>query len=356
MNKKAAAKPGAKADRPQDLDSPTCGLSRKQLHELLYYMLLTRQTEERFVILYKQNKLVGSLFRSLGQEGTAVGTAYALEPGDVMCPMIRDLGALYVRGATPREIFCQYMCKALAPGRGKDGIHHVGDLKRGILSTVSTMGTVISVTAGAAWALNMQGKKAVGMTYCGDGGTSTGEFHEGVNVAAVMKIPLVLIIENNGWAYSTPTSKQTLVKDLAVRAQGYGIPGVIVDGNNVLEVYRAAKKAVNYARAGNGAIIIEVKTFRMRGHAEHDDASYVPKEEVERWRQRDPIENYAKFLKSQEMLTDKEHDQIQRKVEADCADGMEFADKAPFPDPKTLLDDVVGDRSIVEFAPWWERE
>lgn len=332
------------------------GLNKKQLHELYYYMQLTRSIEDRLLVLYRQGKLVGSLFRSLGQEATAVGSSYALEDGDVVCPMIRDVGAILVRGHTARDLFTQYHTRKTSPTGGKDGNHHIGNLKLGTISCISMMGAVIPVVAGAAWALSRQGKNAVGMTFVGDGGTSTGDFHEALNFASVIKAPLVLICENNGYAYSTPTSKQMAIRDIAVRAQSYGIPGYVGDGNDVLEVYRLCKKAVSHARTGNGPVLLEFKTFRMRGHAEHDDASYIPKELLEDWKKKDPIDRYTKFLKENNLMSDNEQEKIVKKIDDQVKDAEEFAANSPFPPGEDALKGVFADNSIIFYRPWWKRE
>lgn len=349
------SKPAKAAPNGSELDSPTCGLSRSQLHDLFYYMQICRSVEERLLALYKQGKLIGSLFRSLGQEGTAVGASYALEKQDVVCPMIRDTACLYVRGHTPRDLFTQYMARATSPTGGKDGNQHFGDREKGTIACISMMGSVIPVVMGAAWAKQMQGLSSVGLTFVGDGGTSTGDFHETLNFASVRKFPLVLIVESNGYAYSTPTSMQMNVKDLVVRAQAYNIPGFMIDGNDVLEVYRTAKKAIDYARAGNGPSLIEVKTFRMRGHAEHDDASYVPKELFEEWRKKDPIDRHVRFLKDHDLMTDAEHRALQARIDQEIRDAEEFALSSPMPEGPTALRGVFEDDSIVPFTPWWEK-
>ncbi len=331
----------------------TEGLDRKQLHELYYYMLLTRSIEDRLLVLFRQGRLIGSLFRSLGQEATAIGSSYTLQDGDVLSPMIRDMGALLVRGHSARDIFTQYFTRKTSPTGGKDGNHHVGNLGKGTISCISMMGAVIPVVAGAAWARRMQGTKAVGMTYVGDGGTSTGDFHESLNFASVMKLPLVLICEYNNWAYSTPVTKQMNIRDIAVRAQSYGIPGYICDGNDVLEVYRFCKKAVAYARAGNGPVIVEVKTMRMRGHAEHDDASYVPREMLEDWKKKDPIDRYVNFLTSNDLMTQAEQQVIIDRVNKEVSDAEEFAVNSPLPDGQDAIKGVFADDSIIWYKPWW---
>ncbi len=266
-------------------------LTREQHLDLYYFMQLDRQLEERLVRLHRQNKIIGGVYSSLGQEAISVGTAYALEKRDWLAPMIRNIGALLVKGFQPRDIFTQHMGKFTSPTRGKDGTSHFGDLKdRHVVSPISMLGDLIPVMAGVAMAGRYLGQKIVAMTWIGDGGSSTGVFHEGLNFAAVQHAPFVLVIENNQWAYSTPVSRHVPIRDLANRAAAYGITSAIADGNDVLAVYQAAKSAVDQCRAGRGPMLIEVKTMRMKGHAQHDPAEYVPKEMLEFWKTQDPIE------------------------------------------------------------------
>src|SRR6059036_250996 len=262
------------------------GLTREQLLEIYRYLRLTRTLEERLTALYRQTKVIGGLFRSLGQEGESVASAYALERGrhkDVLSPLIRNLGSLLVMGARPVEILRQYMAKAESPTRGREMNVHFNDLERGYLGQISHLGDMIPVMAGITLAFKLRGEPRVGLVYIGDGATSTGTFHEGLNFAAVERCPLVVVAEYNRWAYSTPPEKQFAVKDLADKAKGYGIAAATVDGNDVLAVYQATKLAAGRARAGKGVHFIEVKTYRRKGHAEHDDQSYQPKDEIERW-------------------------------------------------------------------------
>src|ERR1700727_319230 len=253
-------------------------LTREQHLDLYYFMQLNRQLEERMVRLFRQNKIVGGLYSSLGQEAVSVGTCYALEKKDWIAPMIRNIEALLVKGVPPRDIFTQHMAKYTSPTQGKDGTSHFGDLKvRHIVSPISMLGDLIPVMTGVAMAGRYLGQKIVAMTWIGDGGSSTGVFHEGLNFAATQKAPFVLILENNGWAYSTPVKRQVPVKDLADRAKSYGIASYIVDGNDVVAVYTTTKEAVDRARAGEGPILIEAKSMRIRGHAQHDPAENVPK-------------------------------------------------------------------------------
>ena len=218
-------------------------LKPEQLLDLYRFLKLTRLVEERLVNLYRQTKVVGGVFRSLGQEATAVGTAYALQPGDFITPLIRDLGAVLVKGIKPREIFAQYMAKAWGPSGGRDLNIHFGDMDKGFIGPISHLGDMIPVMTGVLLAARMQNKKIVAVAYIGDGGMSTGAFHEGLNFAAVQRLPLIVVAEHNHYAYSTPTDLQTAVKDLAEKAAGYGIPAYIVDGNDVVACYEVTKQA-----------------------------------------------------------------------------------------------------------------
>ena len=316
------------------------GLPRERQLELYHFMKLTRMVEGRLGNLYRQGKVVGGLYSSLGQEATAVGSAYALEAQDVMGPLIRNLGSMLVRGVQPREVMMQYMAKSDSPTGGKDGNTHFGDLKRGLVAPISMLGAVIPVMAGVALAGKMQGKDLVALTYIGDGGTSTGDFHEGLNLAAVLHVPFVLIAENNGWAYSTPTSRQMCVRNIATRAAAYGVPGEIVDGNDVLAVYEVTRKAVERARAGGGPTLIESKTFRMKGHAEHDDAGYVPKEQFEEWRQKDPIERFERHLLGNGLATQEDLQAITAKIDAQLNQEVDFALASPMPPPERAFEGV----------------
>src|SRR5579863_267770 len=232
-------------------------LTNEQHLELYYYMQLNRQLEERMVRLFRQNKIVGGVYSSLGQEAVSVGAAYALEPRDWLAPMIRNIGALLVKGFKPRDIFTQHMAKFTSPTQGKDGTSHFGDLKlRHVVSPISMLGDLIPVMTGVAMAGRYLGQNIVAMTWIGDGGSSTGAFHEGMNFAATQHAPLVVILENNQWAYSTPVTRQVPIKNLADRAVAYGIRSWIVDGNDVVATYETTKSAVEQCRAGRGPCVI----------------------------------------------------------------------------------------------------
>lgn len=315
--------------------SSETSLKPDQLLELYRYLKLTRLVEERLVNLYRQTKVVGGVFRSLGQEATAVGTAYALQPQDFITPLIRDLGAVLVKGIRPRDIFAQYMAKAWGPSGGRDLNIHFGDMEKGFIGPISHLGDMIPVMTGLLLAARMQKKKIVAIAYIGDGGMSTGAFHEGLNFAAVQRLPLIVVAEYNHYAYSTPTSMQTAVRDLAEKAAGYGIPAHIVDGNDVVGCYEVTKHAAEVARSGGGAVLIEAKTYRRKGHAEHDDQRYVAPGEIEWWEtHNDPIDRFEKYLVGRKLATKEKLDQIVadvlREIDEDCA----WAESSPMPDPE----------------------
>lgn len=315
-------------------------LPRERQLELYHFLKLTRMLEDRLGNLYRQNKVVGGLYTSRGQEATSVGSAYALAPQDVMGPLIRNLGSMLVRGVRPREVMMQYMAKSDSPTGGKDCNTHFGDLSRGLVAPISMLGAVIPILAGVALAGKMQGKDLVALTYIGDGGTSTGDFHEGLNLASVLHVPFVLIAEHNGWAYSTPTARQMKIQNIATRAASYGIPGEIVDGNDVLAVYEATKRAVERARAGGGPSLIEAKTFRMKGHAEHDDAGYVPKHTIEEWKKKDPIERFERHLIGRGLAAEDELKEIVARIDAQLNEEVDFALASPMPPPERAFEGV----------------
>src|SRR3989441_3148888 len=318
-------------------------LKPEQLLELYRYLKLTRLVEERLVNLYRQTKIVGGVFRSLGQEATAVGTAYALQPQDFLTPIIRDLGAVFVKGIRPREIFAQYMAKAWGPSGGRDLNIHFGFMEKGFIGPISHLGDMIPVMTGVVLAGRMQKKKIVALAYIGDGGMSTGAFYEGLNFAAVQRLPLIVIAEYNHYAYSTPTRLQTGVRDLAEKAAGYGIPAHIVDGNDVIACYEVTTRAAEFARRGGGAVLIEAKTYRRKGHAEHDDQRYVPAGEIEWWeKHNDPLDRYERYLLEQNVATKEKLEEItadaQREIDEDCT----WAESSPMPDAEQAAYQVFG--------------
>jgi len=340
---------------------PSDALSRERKLELYYWMKLTRQLEERLVNLYRQTKVVGGLFRSLGQEADAVGSCFALEQRDVMSPLIRNLGAMLVKGATPVEVLKQYMAKADSPTRGRELNIHFGDIgdagvTRGFLGQISPLGDMVPVMTGVTMSFKMRGEDRVGLVYVGDGATSTGAFHEGINFAAVQKCPLVVIVENNGYAYSTPTNKQSAAKFFVDKAIGYGVLGLQADGNDVLATYDVTKEAVDHARAGHGVALVELITYRRKGHAEHDNQSYVPPGEIERWAaENDPIDRYAHVLRSQLGVTNGEIDAIDARIMREIDDATDLAERSGTPDAREALMGVYAEPPA-EQPLWFRRD
>ena len=332
------------------------GLDRAAKLDLYYYMRLTRSLEERLVNLYRQTKVVGGLFRSLGQEADAVGSAYALDrtKGDILSPLIRNLGSMLVQGAQPLEILRQYMAKGDSPTRGRELNIHYGDLVRGFVGQISHLGDMVPVMAGVTLSFKLRGEPRVGLVYVGDGATSTGAFHEGINFAAVQRCPLVVVVENNGYAYSTPLSMQTAVKDLKDKALAYGIPGEQADGNDVLATYEVTKRAVDRARRGEGVTLIELITYRRKGHAEHDNQSYVPPGEIEKWETgNDPVARYMRVLLENEGFTQAELDETDARVQREIDAATDEAERSPMPDPLDALVGIYADPPALE--PLWFR-
>jgi len=327
------------------------GLSRDQLLEIYRFLRLTRTLEERLTALYKQSKVIGGLFRSLGQEGESVASAYALERGrnrDFLSPLIRNLGSLLVMGGQPVQILRQYMAKDQSPTRGRELNVHFGDLEMGFLGQISHLGDMVPVMAGITLTFKMRREPRVGLVYIGDGATSTGTFHEGLNFAAVQRCPLVVIGEYNGYAYSTTPDRQFAVKNLADKAKGYGIPAVTVDGNDVLAVYEATKYAVDRARMGKGVHFVEVKTFRRKGHAEHDDQHYVPTEELERWAADDPIDRYRRRLIDSGWAEEPDLADIDGDVREEIDQATDACAAEPLPPPESALPGVYAHPAAAE--------
>ena len=333
------------------------GLTRDQLLGIYRYLRLTRTLEERLVALYRQSKVIGGLFRSLGQEGESVASAYALDRGpnrDILSPLIRNLGSMLVMGAQPIQILRQYMAKAEGPTHGRELNVHFNDLERGYLGQISHLGDMVPVMAGIALTFKQRGERRVGLVYIGDGATSTGTFHEGLNFAAVQRVPLVVIAEYNRWAYSTPPEKQFAVKDLAEKVKAYGVPGVTVDGNDVLAVYEATRFAVERARAGHGVHVIEVKTYRRKGHAEHDDQHYVPKDELDWWaKENDPVDRYVKRLLQSEWVEERELQAIDEQTKAEIDQATDACVDEPLPPGDSALEGVFAYPPVL--TPHWYR-
>src|SRR6267154_1951315 len=328
-------------------------LSKQQCIEIYRWMVLNRKMEQALENLYKQGKVVGGVYFGLGQEACSCASAYALGKGDWLAPMIRNQGSLLVRGFEPRDMMMQYMAKADSPTKGRDGTSHFGDIyTRNVVSPISTLGDLIPVLAGVALGARLQEKNIAVMTYIGDGGQSTGVTYEGINLAAVQNLGLVLFVESNLWAYSTPSEMQYRVQDLAERAIAYGIPGVIVDGTDACQIYDTAHEAVERAHRGDGPTLIEAKMMRMKGHAIHDAADYVPKPMFEYWRKRDPIARFENYLVNvKKWLSPQEHQKLIAEVEAYLEKEREIAVNSPMPAPETAEGGVYCEDGCHEIKP-----
>src|SRR6266478_3221802 len=328
-------------------------LSKQQHIEIYRWMLLNRKMEQALENLYKQGKVVGGVYFGLGQEACSCASAFALHKDEWLGPLIRNQGSLLVRGFSPRDIMMQYMAKAGSPTKGRDASSHFGDIyERNVVAPISTLGDLIPVLAGVALGARLQGRNISVMTYIGDGGQSTGVTYEGINFAAVQNLGLVLLVENNLWGYSTPADMQFRVKDLAERAIAYGIPGLIVDGTDACQVYDAAHEAVERAHRGEGPTLIEAKMMRMKGHAIHDAAEYVPKPLFEYWKKRDPIARFENYLvKEKKWLMPKQNAELIAEVERIIEEEREIAVNSPMPTPESAEGGVFCEDGCHEIKP-----
>src|SRR5438034_1900067 len=316
------------------------GLLREDLLGVYRNMLMSRGIEERGHILYRQGKIPGSFYTGRGNEGAAVGVATAMGPDDVGTPLHRDMGVHVVRGVEPWRIFAQFMGRADGPTQGRDGNVHMADAKLGLIAMVSHLPAMLPVAVGCALAFRIREEKRVAVGWFGEGASARGDTHEAMTLAGVRKLPMVFVCDNNQWAYSTPAHLEFATEHVADRAEAYGFEGIVVDGTDVLAVYREAKRAIEKARAGGGPTLIESLTLRMEGHAVHDDAFYVPKEMFEKWAKVDPIERYRTWLHENADLSDEEENEITSDVKRLLNEAIRRAEESPLPDPATVLEGV----------------
>jgi len=316
------------------------GLDRADLLRILRNMLLTRGIEERGHILYRQGKIPGSFYTGRGNEATSVGVATAMGPSDIGAPLHRNLGVHIVRGTEPWRIFANYLGRANSPSGGRDGNIHLGDARLGLIEMVSHLPAILPVAVGCALAFRIREEHRVAVAWFGNGASARGDTHEGMNLAGVRRLPIVFVCDNNQWAYSTPNALEYACETLADRADAYGFEGVVVDGTDVLAVYREARRAIEKARSGEGPTLIETKTMRMEGHAVHDDASYVPREMLDVWATRDPIDRYRAWLCDHVGMTEDEQDALSSEVKRAIEEAVTLAEASPLPDPDTLEDGV----------------
>ncbi|MCY3899981.1 MAG: thiamine pyrophosphate-dependent dehydrogenase E1 component subunit alpha [Caldilineaceae bacterium] len=316
-------------------------LTSKQKLEIFYWMVLARTFDEGMVSLWKQGRGLGGTFSQRGHEAVSVGSAYALAPEDIIAPMHRDIGAYFLRGLTPRRVFGNLLGKVTGVSGGRDAnIHGMGDLSLNIVGYISHIPMSMPITLGVAMSLKLRNEAKVAMTYVGDGGSNAGLWHETLNMAALYKVPYVLIVENNQYAYSTHVSDQMPIENIADRAAGYSMSGTIVDGNDVEAVYAATCEAVDRARQGGGPSLIEAKTMRMLGHAIHDGAEYVPRELLAKWEKKDPIARFQGKLLADEVADIEELNEIRQRAAVEIEDAIEFAESSPYPDPETVEEGI----------------
>jgi TPP-dependent pyruvate/acetoin dehydrogenase alpha subunit len=296
--------------------------------------------EDRTRTLFLQGRVVGGVYTAQGHEATTVGAAWTLGDGDIIVPQHRDLGMHLTRGISPRAVMTQWLARGNSPGLGRDGQIHIGDMHHGIVPMISMLGESLPVACGVALTMKMRRRSTIVMASMGDGATSTGPFHEALNFASVQKLPIVFIIENNGYAYSTPTNQEFAIANLSDRAVAYGIQGESVDGNDVLKVVETVGRAVEHVRSGKGPTLIECKTFRVRGHSEADKADYVPPELRKEWLAKDPIPRFEDYLTREKILTQAKKAEIEEQVKAVIDDAVSFAEQSLAPDPATVADYV----------------
>jgi TPP-dependent pyruvate/acetoin dehydrogenase alpha subunit len=322
------------------------------LVRMLYYLKLTREAEARIdQVLYRQGKIVGGVYVGRGQEAIGVGSAIQLTEGDVVLPSHRDFSSFLIRGFSLKEILCNWMGRDNGPTHGRDNTLHIGNVQRGVIPIISHLGDTCPVACGVGMVLKRRQQGNVVLVHFGEGTTSRGDVHEAMNMAAVMRLPVIFICNNNAYAYSTPTEEQYAVKDLAVRGAAYGMPGIKVDGNDVLAVYLTIGKAIRHARAGKGPSFVECKTFRMTGHSAHDAAEYVPEKLFTEWKKKDPIARLEKVLRARKILNGKQISQLEDQIKKEVDDAVAYAESSPFPEGTAATKGIYCDDDC-----WWKDE
>ena len=311
------------------------GLSDDELLDMLHMLKLSRYFDERMEALYRQGRLPGAIYSGRGQEGTHVGVAWALREDDSLFPTHRDLTAQLTKGLDLKRVMAQFWGRIDGYTRGRDGNSHIGDWQGHRTWTVmSHLPIAYPPAAGAALAYQRTGEPRVAMAICGDGATSTGRWHEALNVSSIFRLPVVWVVNNNLFAYSAPNPLEFPVPTIAQRAEAYAMPGVRVDGENVLDVYAAAHEAVERAREGGGPSLIEGVSLRWRGHAGHDPAKYVPKELLEGYmKNKDPVKRFEELLRSKAVVDDDAMKKMEERIQQEFEEGYEFAQASPFPEP-----------------------
>lgn len=319
-------------------------LERQDLLNLYQWMLLSRVTEERMTDYHKHTPLPELPHAGIGQEAISAGTVYGLRIDDQILPSLRTRGAFIFKGISSRTMMAGAFAKVTGAARGKNTSHHMGDPKVGVVAGSGVVAAHLPIAVGVALAAKLQKKDYVAVAYFGDGGSNRGDVHESMNMAAVMKLGVVFVCENNGYSISTPLEVHSGVKDIAVRAQGYGMPGVVVDGNDVLAVHAAAQEAYARARSGQGPTLIECKTYRWLGHSERDPRDLRPAEEIAAWKEKCPLKRFREYLLSNEIADEATLDDIRAEVAAEVDDAIAFAEQSPLPPAEEVALHVYADR------------
>lgn len=308
--------------------------------QLYFHMKLIRAFEERVSRLHRQNKILGGVYSGAGQEAIVTGICALLQPGDFVAPLHRDLGVWLMRGVDPGRLMAQLMGKETGLSRGKDSFLHGGDLGHGIFGSTSMLGSSLPVAVGAALKFQIKKEKQVAVAFFGEGTSSRGDVHEAMNFAGVRKLPVIFCCENNRYAYSTPLEKQMAIEDVATRAEAYGFRGHVVSGNDLLAVVQLSERVINRVREGGGPELIECKTYRYRGHSEHDPALYRNQEELLEWQSRDPIPRYEFYLEKKGLDVKRIREEVDERTRQIVQGAVDFAEQSPLPEPREALEDL----------------
>lgn len=314
-------------------------LKSNDLVEMYRLMVLTRTFEEKALKWYAEGRIVEGLHPSIGQEAVGVGACYGLRSGDQVLPSLRTRAAFFVRGVSATQQLAAMCGRVASPSRGKDTSHHAPYPDKGIIAGSGIVGSSIPVSVGVALALKMQDKDNVVISFFGDGAANRGDFHEGLNLAAVLKAPIVFVCENNLYAMTVPVSKAFVIEDIAQRGAAYGMPGIVADGQDVIAVYQTVQDAIARARSDSGPTLVECKTYRYLPHHVTFKEDRLA-EEVSTWRQKDPIEHLGKRLREEGILSASDIEALHKDVEKEVEDGMRWAEKSPYPDPEEAIDHV----------------
>ncbi len=315
-------------------------MTRDEDLELYYLMRLSREFEERTSKLHLQGKILGGVYSGIGQEATVVGVCYGLKREDFIAPLHRDIGAFLVKGVDPKRLMAQLFGKRTGLSKGKDSFLHAGDLELGVLGSTSMLASSLPVVAGAALKFKLKREPYVAVGFFGEGASSRGDFHEALNFAGIHKLPAIFVCENNYYAYSTPQPLQMAVENVADRATGYGLRGVVCSGNDLHAVRKVTQEAIRRARAGEGPTLIECKTYRYHGHSEHDPATYRTQEELIEWQSRDPIQRFEIYLEKRGYEIEKVREETARRVRSIVDEAVAFAEESPFPEGPEALEDL----------------